>query len=113
MLKTGDVIPLAIEKPAVGGPMIARHDGRVVLVSGAIPGEQVQARISRVTKGMALADAVAIDQPSPDRRPTSADPLCGGCLYRHIAYPRQLEIKSQVIADAFARIGHLDLAAPV
>jgi 23S rRNA (uracil1939-C5)-methyltransferase len=113
MLKTGDVIPLAIEKPAVGGAMIARHDGRVVLVTGAIPGEHVRARIGRVTKGMAHADAVAIDDPSPDRRPSSEDPLCGGCLYRHIAYSRQLEIKSQVIADAFARIGHLDLPAPV
>jgi 23S rRNA (uracil1939-C5)-methyltransferase len=113
MLKTGDVIPLAIEKPAVGGAMIGRHDGRVVLVSGAIPGERVRARIRRVAKGMALADAEVIDEPSPDRRPSSEDPLCGGCLYRHIAYSRQLEIKSQVIADAFGRIGHLELPAPV
>jgi len=113
MLKPGDVIPLAIEKPAVGGAMIARHEGRVVLVSGVIPGEHVRARIGRVTKGMALAVAVTIDQPSPDRRTSSEDPLCGGCLYRHIAYSRQLEIKSQVIADAFARIGRLDLPSPV
>jgi 23S rRNA (uracil1939-C5)-methyltransferase len=112
-LKPGDVIPLAIEKPAVGGGMIARHEGRVVLVSGAIPGEQVQARVRRVAKGMAHADAVAIDEPSPDRRAAFGDPLCGGCLYSHIAYARQLEIKSQVIADAFTRIGHLALPAPV
>jgi 23S rRNA (uracil1939-C5)-methyltransferase len=112
-MKTGDVIPLVIEKPAVGGAMIGRHDGRVVLVSGAIPGERVRARIARVAKGMALADAVEIDEPSPDRRSSSEDPLCGGCLYRHIAYARQLEIKSQVIADAFTRIGHLELPAPV
>ena len=109
MLKPGDVIPLAIEKPAVGGAMIARHDGRVVLVSGAIPGEHVQARVGRVSRKMAYADAVAVDAPSPDRRATTADPFCGGCLYSHIAYPRQLEIKSQTIADAFRRIGHLEL----
>ena len=48
--------------------MIARHDGRVVLVSGAIPGERVQARIDRVAKGVAHCRAVAIDEPSPDRR---------------------------------------------
>ena len=113
MLKPGDVIPLAIEKPAAGGAMIARHEGRVMLVSGAIPGERVQARIVRVAKGLAHANAVAIDEPSPDRRAASGDPLCGGCLYNHIAYSRQLEIKSQVIADAFTRIGHLELPAPV
>ena len=113
MLKPGDVIPLAIEKPAAGGAMIARHDGRVVLESGAIPGERVRARLVRVAKGVAHAETVAIDEPSPDRRVASGDPLCGGCLYSHIAYPRQLEIKSQVIADAFTRIGRLELPAPV
>ena len=38
---------------------------------------------------------------------------CGGCLYAHIAYPRQLQIKSLVIADAFGRIGRLPLSHPV
>ena len=113
MLTPGDVIPLTIEKPAAGGAMIARHDRRVVLVSGAIPGERVRARLVRVAKGVAHAETVAIDEPSPDRREASGDPLCGGCLYAHIAYPRQLEIKSQVIADAFRRIGRIELPAPV
>ena len=35
------------------------------------------------------------------------DPACGGCLYAHIAYARQLDIKAQVIADALARIGRI------
>ena len=57
--------------------------------------------------------------PSTSRRPIGATPpgirCCGGCLYAHIAYPRQLEIKAAVIADAFARIGRLALpiAVPV
>lgn len=113
MLKAGDVIPLAIEKPAAGGAMIARHDGRVLLVSGAIPGERVQAKVSRVQKGMAFADAVAIDEPSADRREPSGDPSCGGCRYAHIAYPRQLTLKRDVIADAFTRIGRIELPTPV
>ena len=114
MLTPGQILPLRIEKPAAGGRMIARVDGQVVLVLGAIPGEQVSARIERVGRGVAYADVVAIDQASDDRRAVDADPLCGGCLYAHVTYARQLEIKSLVIQDAFARIGHLALpSAPV
>jgi len=93
--------------------MIARHEGQVVLVAGAIPGERVQARLARVTKSVAHAEVVAIEEPSPDRRAVSGDPLCGGCLYSHIGYARQLAIKSDVIGDAFRRIGHIELAVPV
>jgi 23S rRNA (uracil1939-C5)-methyltransferase len=112
MLSTGQILSLAIDKPAAGGRMIARADGQVVLVGGAIPGERVRARVERVTKGVAYADTVDIDDPSADRR-SFDDPLCGGCLYGHITYPRQLVLKSQVIDDAFRRIARLPLARPV
>ena len=107
MLKTGQIVPLQIEKPAAGGRMIARLNGEVVLVAGVIPGERASVQIERVTKGVAYARPVAIEEPSPDRREPFADPLCGGCLYAHIAYSRQLEIKSQIITDALTRIGRL------
>ena len=113
MLTAGDTLSLTIDRPAAGGRMIARVNGQVVLVSGAIPGERVVARVERVGKGVAYAVAVEIEDASADRRAASADPLCGGCLYSHIAYARQLEVKSQVIADAFKRIGRLQLPAPV
>jgi 23S rRNA (uracil1939-C5)-methyltransferase len=109
MLSPGDTLSLHVEKPAAGGRMIARANGQVVLVSGAIPGEQVTVRIERVGRGVAYADVVAVEQPSPDRRPVAADPLCGGCAYAHVAYPRQLEVKALVIEDGFARIAHLAL----
>jgi tRNA/tmRNA/rRNA uracil-C5-methylase (TrmA/RlmC/RlmD family) len=109
----GDLVTLTVEKPAAGGRMIARKNGQVVLVAGAIPGERLTARIERLGKGVAYAQAVGIEDGSPDRRPPFTDPLCGGCLYAHIAYPRQLEIKSQVIADAFTRIGRIPLSLPV
>ena len=113
MLRPGQIVPLAIEKPAAGGRMIARANGQVVLVAGAIPGEHVRARVERIGKGVAFADSVEIDDASPDRREPFADPLCGGCVWGHIAYARQLAIKSQVIADAFARIGHVQLPSAV
>jgi 23S rRNA (uracil1939-C5)-methyltransferase len=113
MLTAGQTLTLGVDKPAAGGRMIGRVDGQVVLVGGAIPGERVQARIDRVGKGVAFAETVSVDEPSADRRTAFADPSCGGCTYSHIAYPRQLEIKGQVITDAFARIGRLTLPSVV
>jgi 23S rRNA (uracil1939-C5)-methyltransferase len=113
MTRPGDVLSLTIEKAAVGGRMIARDDGLVVLVAGAIPGERVRARIDRVGRGVAYATTVGIEAGSPDRREPAGDPDCGGCLYAHVSYARQLELKSQLLADAFARIGRLELPQAV
>ena len=99
MLTPGQTLPLTIEKPAAGGRMIARADGQVVLVAGAIPGEQVTARVERVGRGVAYADVVSIESASADRRDVTSDPSCGGCLYAHITYARQLEVKGLVIED--------------
>ena len=81
MLTAGQILSLTIEKPAAGGRMIARVDGQVVLVGGAIPGERVRARIERVSKGVAFAETIAVEEPSPIGATAFADPLCGGCLY--------------------------------
>jgi 23S rRNA (uracil1939-C5)-methyltransferase len=104
-LAEGQLVELSIEKPASGGRMIARHHGQVVLVRGAIPGERVRALVERAEKRLAHAVTKEVVDASPDRRPAPTDPLCGGALYSHIAYPGQLAIKSDVIRDAFARVG--------
>jgi 23S rRNA (uracil1939-C5)-methyltransferase len=109
MLSEGQQVELSIEKPAAGGRMIARHDGRIVLVAGAVPGEWVVARIERVERRLAFATTVEVREPSPDRRAEFGDPLCGGCVYSHVLYPRQLALKWDIIRDAFARIGHMTL----
>jgi 23S rRNA (uracil1939-C5)-methyltransferase len=93
--------------------MIARAGGQVILVSGAVPDERAVVSIDRVGKGVAYGHATTIEEASPDRREPFVDPACGGCLYAHIAYPRQLEIKSQVIADAFTRIGRIAWTDPI
>ncbi len=112
-LKAGDLLEVTIEKAVPGGRMIARHDGQVVLVAGAIPGERTAVRVERVEKRLAFAAVTAVIEASPDRREVPFDPACGGCAYAHIAYERQVALKGEVIADAFARIGRAPLAAPV
>lgn len=113
MLVAGQIIPLTIEKPAAGGRMIARAEGQVVLVAGAIPGEQALTRIERIGRGVAYGVVQSVDVASADRRDVATDPQCGGCGYVHIAYPRQLELKALVIQDALARIGRLEPPSPV
>ena len=109
MLSPGHQVELTVEKPAAGGRMIARHEGQVVLVLGAVPGERVLAQIERADRRLAFARVLEVQEPSPDRRPGFADPLCGGCVYSHIAYTRQLNLKSEIVADAFLRLGRLPL----
>jgi 23S rRNA (uracil1939-C5)-methyltransferase len=49
---------------------------------------------------------------SPDRRDASGDWRCGGNVLAHISYPRQRQLKAEIIQDAFVRIGRLPLEAP-
>lgn len=111
-LRPDQILELVAEKPAAGGRMIARHEGEIVLVSGAIPGERVTARITKAEKRVAFADVVAVVEPSADRREPSGAPGCGGCLYAHVAYQRQVQLKAQIIEDAFVRIGKIPLDTP-
>lgn len=93
--------------------MLARHDGQIVFVAGAIPGERVRARVERVSRQLAFAETVEVLEPSADRCPASRDWACGGSLYAHITYARQLGLKSELAADSFARIGKIQLPGPV
>src|SRR3954464_6195417 len=114
-LSEGQQIEVTIEKPASGGRMIARHLGQVVLVRGAIPGERVTAWVERAEKRLAYAVTRDVIEASPDRRAGLEDALCGGALYSHIRYQRQLSLQSDVLRDASGRLGRypIDAAVPV
>lgn len=102
-------LELSIDKPAAGGRMIARHDGQIVLVSGAIPGERVRVRVERASRSVVYAVVEEVLEPHPARRSVRADWTCGGQAYAFVEYPHQLEIKRDVIRDAFARLGKMPL----
>jgi 23S rRNA (uracil1939-C5)-methyltransferase len=100
------VIDLHVERAVPGGRMLARHDGVVVLVAGAIPGERVRAVVEKATRSVIWARVVEVIEPHPGRRP-AGDPACGGMDYAHLAYADQLTCKRDVIVDAFRRIGRM------
>lgn len=111
-MNRGERYRLTIERPAAGGRMIARHEGAVVFVSGAIPGEVVDAEIEKVQRGTAWAATRDVLERSPDRVDGAPDGACGGSVFAHIAYDRQRRIKSAIIDDAFRRIGRITLESP-
>ncbi|MGO1735410.1 MAG: class I SAM-dependent RNA methyltransferase [Leucobacter sp.] len=120
-LEIGDVVELDVTNIAHGGVSVARHDGRVVFVADAIPGERVRARvIDAKKKSFARATTVEVLDPSADRREhvwaeasIERDPSDrpGGAEFGHIALPRQRALKAEVLADAMQRFGGVELAA--
>ena len=106
-VEIGSEIIIDIEKPAVGGPMLARHHGQVVLVWGGIPGERVRARVERAAKNILHAETIEVLEASPDRRDAGPDWRCGGNTFAHIAYERQCGLKAEIMCDALVRIGRL------
>ena len=109
----GERLRLTIERPAAGGRMIARHDGAIVFVSGAIPGEIVDAEVEKVQRGTAWAATRGVIERSADRVDGAPDGACGGSVFAHIAYERQRQLKSAIVEDAFRRIGRITLQSPV
>ena len=102
-----DTFVLTLEKPVAGGRSLARLDGRVVLVSGGIPGERVRVAMERSGKGVAFARVIDVEDASPDRVAPASDPQCGGLAFAHVAYDRQLALKCAIVEDALGRIGRL------
>ena len=90
------------EKIVHGGQALARDDRFVVFVDDALPNETVRARIYKKKKQFAFGRAVEVLEASPDRIepdcPWAGD--CGGCSFRHAAYPAQLRFKKDVLVEA-------------
>ncbi len=110
----GAVLELDVGAPAHGGSCVARHDGRVVFVRHALPGERVRARVTEDRGGgFCRADAVEILSGAPDRVappcPYAGPGRCGGCDWQHASGQAQRAIKATVIREQFARVAGLDL----
>ncbi|MEN9411817.1 MAG: hypothetical protein RIQ92_254 [Actinomycetota bacterium] len=110
-LQIGEILRVEIEKVAHGGHFIARHEGAVIFVRHAIPGEIVEVEITGLDKSFARADVIAVIEASPERRnaPCRFAGSCGGCDFQHIDIAYQRQLKSDVIAEQFARIAKMEI----
>jgi tRNA/tmRNA/rRNA uracil-C5-methylase (TrmA/RlmC/RlmD family) len=116
-LKIGDLIELTIEKVAHGGHFIARHEGAVIFVRHAIPGEKCTIEITSTGSSFNRADVVAVSEPSEFRvEPPckySHRAGCGGCDFQHISSAHQRTLKSHVITEQFSRIAKKEITVEV
>jgi len=116
-LAVGDRFTTTIEKVAHGGHFIARHLGAVIFVRHAIPGEEVEVEITGTGSSFNRGDVVKVLTPSPDRVSAPCQFAhrlgCGGCDFQHISLDRQRHLKSEVIAEQFARIAKREIQVTV
>ena len=86
---------------------IARIDGQVVFVHGAIRGEVCDVLVMKVLKNAAFGKIAALVEPSPARRTPDCPYYgrCGGCDFRHMSYEEELWAKRARVQDALTRIG--------
>ncbi|MGI9175775.1 MAG: class I SAM-dependent RNA methyltransferase, partial [Rhodothermales bacterium] len=106
-LKRGETVELTIEKFADRGKSLARLDGRVVFVPGAVPGDRVRALVTKSKKSYAEARLTDVLQPSDLRTEPRCFyfPTCGGCKWQHVQYEAQLEAKRQSVEEALVHEG--------
>jgi len=98
---------------AHGGHCVARHEGRVVFVRHALPGEQVTVQVTEDRHaGYCRADAVEIHQAAPGRVPppcpVAGPGKCGGCDWQHADHQAQRALKTDVLREQLRRLGGLD-----
>lgn len=96
---------------AAKGKALAKVDGLVVFITGAVPGDVADLRVFRKKKSFAEAEATRIVSPSPHRETPFCQHFgtCGGCTWQDLAYPAQLAFKRQEVIDNLQRLGGLDL----
>lgn len=94
---------------ASGGKSIARHNGKVLFITGAVPGDKVELLVTRNKKDWAEARVLKIIEPSPDRVVPFCKHfgICGGCQWQNLPYSKQLEYKYQEVLQHIIRIGNI------
>jgi 23S rRNA (uracil1939-C5)-methyltransferase len=105
------LLTLDIDSLAYGGRGVARRDGYVVFVAGALPGDRVRAEVTKSKRHFAEAQTRELLRPSPDRVPDRclhAGEPCPGAPWQGLDYERQLETKREQVDEALRRIGELE-----
>lgn len=109
-LKKGQVIELSIRRLGINGEGVGHFEKQVVFVDGAIPGERVLARVTKVERHFARAKLLRIKKRSAYRvePPCPVYETCGGCQLQHIDQRLQRRLKRELVEEAFRRYTGLE-----
>ncbi len=110
-MNKNDIIKLNITDLTGGGDGVGHaEDGRVVFVPNTAVGDEILAHVIKVKKKYAIAKLSEIITPAESRIESNcgASARCGGCVFRHISYQKECEIKYSQVVNSFRRIGGLD-----
>lgn len=115
MLKSGEIIDVFVDRLAVGGDGVARHDNIVVFIPFAAPNEKLRVRVFEIKKNFAKANILEILEPSPHRVPANCSVYgkCGGCNWQHISYEQQLDQKVSFARRALDSVWHQQIAISI
>ncbi len=96
---------------AAEGKALARVDGKVIFIQGAVPGDVVDVKLLKSKKDWAEGQLLRVHQPSPHRITPfcSHFGVCGGCKWQMVPYEEQLRFKSREVAEHLRRIGKVEL----
>ena len=102
-------VRVTVDRMAHGGRGVGRHDGQVVFVEGAYPGEPALIEITGGGKRHLLGRALTIEEASPARveAPCIHFGSCGGCQWQSAAYEAQLEWKRSIVSDQLGHLGRM------
>jgi len=108
-MKVSKPSTLEVTGVALGGKALAREDGRVVFVDRGLPGDRIEARLTRSKKTWAEARLERVITPSPLRVAAVCPHVdeCGGCRFQDLRYDEQLRIKHSQVIEALVHLGGL------
>jgi 23S rRNA (uracil1939-C5)-methyltransferase len=104
---------LIVTDYAAEGKSLARLDGKVIFIEGAIPGDVVDVLLKKNKSDWAEGVAIRFHAYSPHRLTPFCEHfgVCGGCQWQMLPYTLQLEYKQQQVSDVLQRIGKIPLPA--
>ena len=110
MLKKNDVIELEIYDITNLGFGVGKHEGQVVFVNDAVPGDLISAKIIKITASYAVGKLESLIRPSEKRcEGRCLSKLCHACPYKNLSYEHELSLKTASVEAAFLKAGLPDI----